>query len=386
MSSLSKHIKAAWSQSGQKSSDGERAKAALQIVQRLATGKLDKRFLEALRLAPQKLYQDCYPRKFRDVPGYHSPKHFLPLAVISEFLMTDPNSKDAVRLTVGYERSPMVRQFVEGGCPTYWLRPDLTKALLETDYEDVTICGSDFEWPHQTFLVMVPKTAFQNAPVLLVIGNDTESVHVAAIYENPRFPGHEKRELGASNYLDFLDFPMTAPIGPTLSKLASSKPDPHTSKLAINTLLAMVAEPPAPAGRRKSEGGGQTEPPKKPGELWEPNFLNLSAGPSGDTEPGPLWGTQKRPHARRGHWRSRWVKSDLQEPLSRGKKVLLQTDLRKVAIVEDFSERHVVVSWNGSQETFHPTEVIQASAKFVWVRKSMVGLKKRPSQTTREFD
>lgn len=379
------------------------AKKRLALVQALATGKLEQRFLVALRAAPQALYRRCYPRRYRDVPSHYSPKYLL-LMAIAERMYDDAGlgqHEDNLKVIGDIE------MLCDLNVPTYWLTQAATRRLIDTEVMDVKITADDFEWPHQSFVIMPPKDCFKNSPVLMTITKRSEWVVIQAVCPGlgkgrivevteadpsvkPAQAAKIARSINGRGEPSFnaLSFPANMPIGKALKDAFKTSEYPDDSgplaQLAINTLLAMVAEPtftrceltkPMPVEPNQAR--------KAPDDLWSQNYLDFQCSDVQITRVGSghhdEHGT-KRPHVRRGHWRTRWVPGGLPDQMSLavGYRAIVVTDLRRTVTIKEIEGEGVLVTDAlGVDHVVALCELKPAVTDIKWIKRQFIGLKAR---------
>lgn len=346
----------------------DKASSLVKTLNNLSYGKLEHRFLEALKKAPHNLYKAVYPRRFKEVPTHYSPKYVLISGMIDTMVGMNETRKDFA----------ITKTFVKEGCPVYWLNEVQAKALVETDLNNINFSAGDFEWPHQAFLIMPPKGIFENSPVLTIIAREHDQMYVASILpeSNRKDVNNPDGKAGYAVSIINLDCPLSEAIAE--AEKDALEVELNSAKFAVNTLLAMIANPahvPKPRMLVSSTGSGSSLKPRLEAN-WEPNFLTFEVPDRETDHQGGGSETSRRPHARRGHWRCRWA-SNHQGTLSVGSIALLKTDLRGTFLVKELGENHVVLMKGGEQTTEAIEDVVPAKIRTTWVRKAMIGLRNK---------
>lgn len=401
----------------------ESLKSRLDALSGLINGKLDKRLLLAIQNAGS-LYRYIYPRRYREVPGYTSPKYFVIAAVCAaanlhhmlkevgvdisaidpeEFALTTSSSGKHGDLS-GVAGWRVVGGLIDNEVPTYYLDKDLCEELLTTDCTDVKIDWGDFDWPHPAMLLVPPKGLFNNSPLLLGIHWDGSVLSVVGLTEHEAdyhqcFVLFQTGRLGSigKDVLDLRDLIKDRARQGDPKRFCHNKADEthsqanleefaaKTVSLVVNAILAMVAEPNFEDDGKPNLGHASCKRKRAdPGASWSPNFFKLrscreSAPDQHDQHDSP----GVRVHPRRGHWRTMWKDSAVDEEILVGKRVKYVGDKRLAYHVQSIDGDAITIKRGSHEEVVHRSEVTIARAEPRWFKRVIVGLKshiKRPSE------
>ena len=341
----------------------------LAILKGLSEGTPQQRFITALRNVPESLYRQVYPRRYRPLQGYWEPKYTLLLAAWHHYSVQ--------ALEMREEEGWDLRALIAEGVPTYYLSAKAVEAFEGTDAAEVLLACDDFDWPHEAFQVVMPKRNLESEPMVIVFARNSQWARFSWVVSNRKF------------CMGDVEMPVSLSIAEGLALYIQHHDLPgrnvRNASLAINILLAMVAEPEFDRCR----GASHSKPDAhgiqhlELNESWTPNVLDFAppaaGGDQGDSSAVGSGGS-KRPHARRAHWRTRWV-HDTEMILAPGSHAIWLGDQRKTLKVVSISGLVATVQHQALQEL--PTDELRpAKVKLTWVRKSLIGLKPHLSPTT----
>jgi len=229
-----------------------------------------------------------------------------------------------------------ISSLIDGGVPTYYIDKNMADELLATDCTDIKIDWNDFEWPHQSMLIIPPKGLYRNSPLVITIHWSGKTVTAAGVTEHEADYGQKffMFETGRSGSIGsdakrVIDACRSAALSRDLSEAeveTSTKFAESTVGLIVNTIMAMVSEPNFEEEDKRRDCLKSTRSASDPGATWNPNFFKLRSTHTSSTHQQHEHGGV-RVHPRRGHWRTLWKDANEDSEITVGRRVGLKGHL-----------------------------------------------------------
>ena len=364
---------------------------------------LQERMIAALGFGPA-TYKAVYPRRYRELKTHVSPRHLMILAAASgitfqqylkdeglnpdtltpedlQRIYDDPTTDDgAVR---GWQ---VVGALIDNMVPTYYLDQDTCEELLDADCR-ARVSFQDFDWPHPAMLLILPRGLFPNSPVFLTAHWTGTSARFIGLTEEPAdfnqsffqftFDGDKLIEEGVDSILGDIKKRegLSKEVKGPLLEYAE-----NVMALAVNAILAMVAEPPLeenPSHPTRPANVRSPVAPRGSNDSWSPNFFSVQRSPKAESGDGSGTGSgTKRVHVRRGHWMTKW-RVDEEGVIEAGKRVIWTVDRRKAfkVAVRD-GDAVLLRDARGIDHAAHVSELKVAQVELVRIKRQIIGLKK----------